>query len=131
MGTIFTSVFLLVIIIFAVKSVIHRIRHGSACCGERDALEKKIQPADKNKSHYPYKYILTVDGMHCSNCTRRVENTLNSIEGLWATASLEKKSVTVLSKTELEAADLENEVREAGYTVLAVTSNQLFIEQEK
>ena len=121
MGTIFVSAVFLVIIAFAIKSVIHRIRHGSACCGERDAPEKKIQPSDKDKSHYPYKYILSVEGMHCSNCTRHVENALNSIDGLWATANLEKKSVTVLSKIELEAADLETEIREAGYTVLAVT----------
>ena len=120
MGTIFTAAVLLAIAVFAVKSVIHRIRHGSACCGERDTPEKKIQPADKDKSHYPYKYILAVDGMHCSNCTRHVENALNSIDGLWATASLEKKSVTVLSKIELESSDLESEVREAGYTVLCV-----------
>ncbi len=123
MGTLFVIVILLVIVALAVKSVIHRIRHGSACCGERDAPQKKIQPADKDKSHYPYKYTLAVDGMHCSNCTRNVENALNSIEGLWATASLENKTVTVLSKMELESADLETEVREAGYTVLAVTSN--------
>ena len=123
MGTIFVSAVFLVIVAFAIKSVIHRIRHGSACCGERDAPEKKIQPSDKDKSHYPYKYILSVDGMHCSNCTRHVENALNSIDGLWATANLEKKSVTVLSKMELEAEDLESEVRDAGYTVLAVTSN--------
>ena len=123
MGTIFTAAVLLIIAVFAVKSVIHRIRHGSACCGERDAPEKKIQPADKDKSHYPYKYILAVDGMHCSNCIRHVENVLNSIDGLWATASLEKKTVTVLSKMELDAADLETEIREAGYTVLAVTSS--------
>ena len=123
MGTVITIIFLLVITAFAVKGVIHRIRHGSACCGERDAPEKRIQPADKDKSHYQYKYTLAVDGMHCSNCTRHVENALNSIDGVWATASLEKKSVTVLSKMELEAADLENEVSEAGYTVLTVSKN--------
>ena len=123
MGTIFVIAILLSIILLSVKSLIHRIRHGSACCGERDAPEKKIQPADKNKSHYLYKYTLTVDGMHCSNCTRHVENALNSIDGLWATASLEKKSVTVLSKMELEASDLESEIREAGYTVLSVTKD--------
>ena len=124
MGTIFVIAILLAIIAFAVKSTIHRIRHGSACCGERDALEKKIQPADKNKANYPYKYILSVDGMHCSNCTRHVENALNSIEGLWAKASLEKKSVTVLAKMEVDAADFENEIREAGYTVLSVTKSK-------
>ncbi len=124
MGTLFIIVILLAIIALAVKSIIHRIRYGSACCGERDAPEKKIQPADKNKANYPYKYILSVDGMHCSNCTRHVENALNSIDGLWASASLEKKSVTVLAKMEVAAADFENEIREAGYTVLSVTKSK-------
>ena len=121
MGTIFVIAILLAIGVLSVKSVIHRIRHGSACCGEREAPEKKVRVQDKNKSHYPYNYILSVDGMHCSNCTRHVENALNSIDGLWATANMEKKSVTVLSKVELESADLERNVREAGYTVLDIT----------
>ena len=124
MGTIIIVLILLVIVLTAVKATLKRILHGSACCGERDAPEKKIQPSDKNKSHYPYKYVLSVDGMHCSNCTRHVENALNSIAGLWATASLEKKTVTVLSKMELDSADLESEIREAGYTVLAITKEK-------
>lgn len=121
MGTAIVIVFLLLIMALAVKSIIHRIRHGSACCGERDAPEKKIHPKDKNKAHYPYKYIISVDGMHCSNCTRRVENSLNKIDGFWATASLENKTVTVLSKTEVAAGTFEKEIRDAGYTVLSVT----------
>ena len=68
MGSFVVGFILLVIVALAVKSAVHRIRHGSACCGERDAPEKKIKPADKNKSHYPYEYILVVDGMRCSNC---------------------------------------------------------------
>ena len=124
MGTVIIVLILLIIVLTAVKATLKRILHGSACCGERDAPEKKIQPADKNKSNHPYKYILSIDGMHCSNCTRHVENALNSIAGLWATASLEKKSVTVLSKMELDSADLESEVREAGYTVLAITKEK-------
>ena len=125
MGTVILILILLIIILFAVKSTLNRIQHGSACCGERDAPEKKVKVQDKNKSHYPFKYVLSVDGMHCSNCTRHVENALNSIDEIWATASLEKKSVTVISKMELEAADLECEVRDAGYTVLSVTKNQV------
>ena len=121
MGTIIIVLILLVIVLTAVKATLKRILHGSACCGKRDAPEKKVKVQDKDKSHYPFKYVLSVDGMHCSNCTRHVENALNSIDGLWATASLENKSVTVLSKMELDSADLESEVREAGYTVLAVT----------
>ena len=38
MGSSLIIAALVLIILFAIKSVIHRIRHGSACCGERDAL---------------------------------------------------------------------------------------------
>jgi len=117
---IISVIIVIIILIFAVTSIIHRIRHGSACCGEREAPEKKVGVCDKNKSHYPYKYSLKVDGMHCSNCTRRVENALNSHDGIWARASLEKKEVTVLSKNEMNSADLEKWVADSGYTVLSV-----------
>ena len=117
MGSILIIAVLVVIILFAVKSVIHRIRHGSACCGERDAPQKKIKVKDKNKDHYPFHYILTVDGMHCSNCTRNVENALNSLDGIWATADLQDKEVIVLSKTIRENSELERIVAQAGYTV--------------
>lgn len=121
MGTAVVILILLFILAVAIKSICHRIIHGSACCGERDALPKKIQVKDKNKSHYKYKYILNVDGMHCSNCTRHVENTLNSVEGIWAKANLEKKEVTVLSKNIRENSELEKIVAHAGYTVLSVS----------
>ena len=121
MGSILIIAILVVIILFAIKSVIHRIRHGSACCGERDAPQKKIKVKDKNKDHYPFQYILTVDGMHCSNCTRNVENALNSLEGIWATANLQDKEAIVLSKSIRENSELEKIVAQAGYTVLKIS----------
>ena len=121
MGSILIIAALVLIILFAIKSVIHRIRHGSACCGERDAPQKKIKVKDKNKSHYPFLYILTVDGMHCSNCTRHVENALNSLDGIWATANLQDKEVIVLSKKIRENSELEKIVAQAGYTVLKIS----------
>lgn len=119
MGTFFVILILLLVAALAVKSIVHRIRHGSACCGERDAPEKKIKVADKNKENYPYTYIMSVDGMHCSNCMRHVENALNKTEGIWATASLEKKSVTIRSKKQLEKTVLEKIVSTSGYTPLS------------
>lgn len=125
MGTVIIVLLILFIVAVAVKSAIKRVLHGSSCCGERDALPKKIKPSDKNKSHYSFEYTLSVDGMHCSNCTRRVENALNSMDGLWAKANLEKKSVSVLSKKELEPSFLETEISRAGYTVLSVNKKTL------
>ena len=119
MSTLIICLILLVIIALAVKSIIHRIKHGSACCGERDAAPKKIIINDKNKSHYPFEYIIKIDGMHCSNCVRFVENALNSEKGLWATVNLEKKEARILANAQMEQKFLEKIVLNAGYTPLS------------
>jgi len=118
MSTAIIVIILLAVVALAIKSVIHRIRHGSACCGERDAPEKKVKIQDKNKANYSFSYDMQVDGMHCSNCVRHVENALNSNEGIWAKASLEEKKVTILAKEKRDIKQLEKIVADAGYTPL-------------
>ncbi len=110
---------LVLIVGIALFSTVHRVRYGSSCCGERDPEEKKVKVADKNKKHYPYTYVLQVDGMHCSNCARRVENALNGQEGRWATADVGKKEVTLRTKQEETESELGGIVAAAGYTMLS------------
>ena len=121
MRTIIVILILSLIIITLILSIRKRIKNGSSCCGTHEAPPEKIKVKDKNKTHYPYKYSLTVDGMYCSNCALRVENTLNSIEGVWATVNLQNKSVIVLSKKSLDENFFSRKVAEAGYTVTAFT----------
>ena len=123
MGTIIITLVLIAIIIFAIFSIIKRIKYGSACCGTHDAAPKKIRVKDKNKLHYPYSYTLTVDGMHCSNCARHVENALNTKEGVWATVKLENNTVLVRSKNPLEWDELSPVISKAGYTLIKLLSN--------
>ena len=118
MGTTIVIFALAIIVVFAILSIRKRIKYGSACCGTHDAAPKKIKVKDKNKAHYPYTYTLIVDGMHCSNCARRVENALNSKEGIWAKVNLEKKTVLVRSKNPLDESELSKAIGDVGYTVL-------------
>ena len=118
MGTIIVILVLLAIIVGAIFSIKKRIKYGSSCCGSHDAAPKKIKIRDKIKKHYPYTFTLSVDGMHCSNCVLRVENALNSLEGIWAKVNLENKSVLVLSKYKIEENQLSKAVSDAGYTVI-------------
>ena len=124
MGTVIILLGLVAVCVIALGSIKKRIKYGSACCGTHDAPPKKIRVRDKNAAHYPYAYTLSVDGMHCTNCARRVENALNSKDGVWASVSLEKKSVFVRSKTMFEQTDLSRIVAEAGYTVIGFSSQQ-------
>ena len=118
MGTAIVILVLAIIVLCAILSIRKRIKYGSSCCGTHDAAPAKIRVRDKNKAHYPYTYTLIVDGMHCSNCARRVENALNSKEGVWAKVNLENKTVLVRSKKPLEIADLSKAISDVGYTVI-------------
>ena len=119
MGTTIVILVLAVIVVCAILSTRKRIKYGSSCCGTHDAAPKKIRVRDKNKSHYPYTCTLTIDGMHCSNCARRVENALNAKEGVWAIVKLENNTVLVRSKNQLEWVELSKAISDAGYTLIS------------
>lgn len=118
MGDIVIILILIVVIGGAVWGTVRRIRHGSSCCGEHDPAPKKVRVSDHNEDNYPYEYELSVDGMHCSNCTRRVENAFNSQEGYWARADLSTRTVKLLSKSEVREDLCSWIVSDAGYTLL-------------
>lgn len=118
MGTAVICIALAIIVALAVNSVKKRIQYGSSCCGTHDPLPKKIRITDRDASHYPYRYSLTVDGMHCSNCVRHVENALNALDGVWATVKLADKSVLLRAKIPLSERDLSQTIAGAGYTML-------------
>lgn len=112
-----------VLAVLAVVGVLsYRKRLKSGCCGAADGKAvKKVRVVDKNRSHYPYRAVLRIDGMTCENCTRRVENALNTMEGVWATADLYKGRAEVLMKRPVPAEELRARVNQTGYTVLAAT----------
>ncbi len=119
MGTVVVLLILVAIIAFSVFGTIKRIRHGSSFCGERDPAPKKIKVSDKDKSHYPYAYELGIDGMHCSNCARRVENGFNKIPGMWAKADVSKKQVILMTKEQVEQNECFKIVSNSGYTLIS------------
>ncbi len=124
MGTTIVILVLLAIVIMAILSIRKRIKYGSSCCGTHDATPAKIRVADTNKAHYPYTYTLTIDGMHCSNCVRHVENALNCHEGIWATVNLEKNITLVRAKTPQERKHLSEIIADEGYTLIDFVSEK-------
>ena len=110
---------LIAIMTCSIYSTVRRIRYGSSCCGEKTPPDKKVRVKDRNKTNYPYEYILRVDGMHCSNCARRIENAFNSTDGRWARADIANNEVMLLSKHEETQRDLSDIVSSAGYVMLS------------
>ncbi len=120
-GNISTAILVLVLLVlclFAVRKYIGNLRHG--CCGGGPD-EDRVKVADKNTAHYPYTVTLKVEGMHCSNCTDRVENALNRLDGVWAKVSLKRGEAIVLTKGRIEDDTLRQTVARAGYKVTGIT----------
>lgn len=62
---------------------------------------------------------LTIEGMMCDHCRKRVEDTLNALTGVHATVDLGKKQAVINAGT-TSAEALAKAVTDAGYTVTAI-----------
>lgn len=106
---------------YGIYSFVHHLRCGGGCCGEHEAAAKKVRVADRDRSHYPHRLVLGVDGMTCQNCQRRVENALNAMPGTWAAADLAAQQVSILTKETPDEAAIRQAIRDAGYLPLRTT----------
>ncbi|MCB6571966.1 heavy-metal-associated domain-containing protein [Eubacterium limosum] len=118
-ATILICIAIAVIIILGVRSYMKRVSSG--CCGSGGGgTVKKIRVPDKDKSHYPYRKVLWIDGMVCGNCAANVENALNSLDGVWAKVNLTEKKAEVLMKKPFDDEILKLSVKDSGYTVFRI-----------
>lgn len=112
-----------VVIALAVSHTVKKAQKGGGCCGEHEAAEKKVRVSDRNKSHYPYITELKIGGMTCENCSRRVENALNSLDGVWAAVDIGSRRATVRTKKKPDVNELRRAVMNAGYIVTDIIQN--------
>ncbi|MBQ9015521.1 MAG: heavy-metal-associated domain-containing protein [Firmicutes bacterium] len=106
------------LIAFAVYRTIQKFRGKAkdSCCGTPEVKSvRKVE--DTDRSHYPYHYTLSIEGMHCSNCARTVENELNSMEGVWGQVNLGRGEAKVLAKSERSREEFSKILARKDYTV--------------
>ena len=85
-----TILILGVIILLVIKPLLKRICTRQTCCGEERIKIKK------KKLHKPIgSYKLSVEGMQCMNCAKRITDAVNKLEGLSCKVSLEKKEIFI------------------------------------
>ena len=116
-STIFIVIILVVILYFAIKNSIPHFRGEGGCCGG-SGKEKLVKPA-KIENVIATK-IITIDGMRCENCHRRVQNALNSIEGVNAKVNGEKKQAVIKLGREIENSEFEKIISGLGYKVTSI-----------
>ena len=117
-GTIIIILILVIICIFSFRGYLKKLANG--CCGSGGDSVKKVKVTDKDASHYPYSVKLEIEGMTCGNCKARVENALNSLDGVWAEVDLGTNSAIVRMKEKLSNDDLRKTVLHSGYAVTKV-----------
>lgn len=118
LATVLICLTLLVIVVLGVRSYLKKLKSG--CCGSGGDQVKRVRPADRDKSHYPYAKKVTIQGMHCQNCAARIENAFNSQEGIYAKVDLGKGTALVRSKREVPDEELKRVVRGLGYSPVKV-----------
>ena len=106
------------LIAYAVYGTVQKVRGKarSSCCGSAETvLPKRVE--DTDESHYPFKYLVLIDGMKCSNCAANVENAINASGDTWAHVDLGRHRAEVLSKKEKTEEDLVRALKGTGYKV--------------
>lgn len=108
----------IILITFAVYSTIKKMRGKakSSCCGGPEVKTvKKVE--DTDETHYPYTYEIRIEGMHCSNCARAVENAFNETDGIWAKVDLGRNCAVVRAKQEMTESDFAEALCGTSYEV--------------
>ena len=68
------------------------------------------------------KKIISIEGMCCERCAKRVENALGAVSGVVsADVKLKKNMAVIRSREEVSNEDLSNAVTDAGFTVTSIT----------
>lgn len=127
MGTLVVGGIVAIIIGFAIHSTIKRgtsgcCSSGGSCgCGGGCGCHTDVKVTDKNLEHYPFEAVLTVDGMTCGHCASKVENALNTLDGVYTVVDSDLKKAHVHMKSKLDEAVLRKVVNDLGeYTVLHI-----------
>lgn len=116
--TIIIYIIAAVLIIYGVYYTVQKFRGKakSSCCGTPEVnAVRKVD--DTDESHYPFRYMLTVDGMKCSGCASNVENSLDNMDGVWAKVSLGRREARVLAKKEYTKEDFDEALSKTSYKI--------------
>lgn len=116
--TVVICVVLGLVCVLGVRSYLKKLKSG--CCGSGGDEVKRVRPLDWNVNHYPYVKVVQIDGMHCQNCAKRIENAFNTQDGFFAKVNLAKQRAIVRSKREVPDRELKQVVRNVGYSPVTV-----------
>lgn len=96
-----------------IYSTVKHFRGQGGCCGSGGYRVKK-----KKLSSVIERKLFHVEGMHCENCKRRVEEVINDMSGIAGHADLKKGELTVSYATQIDDDVICSRLERAGYHVV-------------
>ena len=108
---------MVVILFFAIKNSISHFKGEGGCCGG-SGKEKLVKPA-KLENVIATK-VVKIEGMRCDHCHRRVQNALNSMDGVNAKVNGDKQEAVIKLGREIDDNEIERAISSLGYKVVNV-----------
>lgn len=67
------------------------------------------------------KKVITIEGMHCNHCAKKVETTLKNINGVdKVKVNLSKKEATIISKVEISNQTIQDSFKELDFKIIDI-----------
>ena len=114
MGDIIIILVVAVGLVFGVRGLVKRSKHG--CCGGSvpKAPKKELEGAVVGEK------IVTIEGMHCENCKNSVERQIDRIDGAAAKVDLKQNIARVSMSRVVEDEELIRAVERADFKVVKI-----------
>lgn len=110
-------VILVVAFFFAIKSTVAHFKGQGACCGGGGS---DVRTKPRKLDTVIAKKVMRIDGMHCEHCYTRVQNVLNSIDGISAKVVGSRKQALIKYGKEIHDEVLIKAVTDLGYEVRSI-----------
>lgn len=104
---------LAIALFFGVRSTVKHFQGKGGCCGGGSSYK----PRPKKLDHVIAKKTVCISGMSCENCSNRVMEAINHIEGASAVVSHKKGTAVVQLDRQVENSMIKSAVEKAGYMV--------------
>ena len=105
---------LVVVLFIALRSTVKHFTGAGGCCGGGSYRTKK------KPSGIKFRKIFLIDGMHCANCKRKLEQRINGVEDMIGKVNLKKEELTVYSVREISNTEIRVAVESAGFSVKTI-----------
>ncbi len=116
MVTVVIGVLLAACLTIALRGAAKHFRGEGGCCGGGD------EPLPEKRLEAPVagRKIVSIEGMHCESCARRVTFLLNGIEGAAARVELARKRAVVSFTRPVGDEEIRAALADSGYEIAAI-----------